>query len=182
MTQLPSQPTTTAGEGTWLCENNVAYFSPQEALLSSSELTLELSSGDEQSCHPGGSPNNYSTSPSPVSFPPSPLTTTDSLPSSMSIGYMGLAPTSSPSNVTSISIDGPYPNPLLDTNILEDLTLGNQRYTITAHAFNHSSAAPQPHSSQAIPLCGFDGMYTMIDRMTMTNRTLLMMASLLTPS
>ncbi|KAG0224425.1 hypothetical protein BGX31_008020 [Mortierella sp. GBA43] len=163
MTQRSAFPVTTS-QGTWInaplsdARSNMDYCS-QEGLISSSELTsLELSSGDEQSSQRCvSSPNNYSASPSPVPYTSSQLSTSEQLPSSMPFGFVSLEATSAPANVTSISIDGPYPNPL-DNDLIDGLAYNAQRYALTTHSFDQTTPmnSSRTHAAHAIAL-NFDG-------------------------
>ncbi|KAF9134798.1 hypothetical protein BGX30_011774 [Mortierella sp. GBA39] len=104
------------------------YFSQDDSLLTSNEMpSLDPPSGDEQSCMPQiSSPNSHPASPSPISFPPSPLVSGKIQQCSTPFAYLSLNattnnPTSSP---TSMPINVSYQNTLLDTSsLLDDLAL-----------------------------------------------------------
>ncbi|KAG0065503.1 hypothetical protein BGZ89_008274 [Linnemannia elongata] len=134
MAHIPGQ---IASHGThvWLEQPNLVdtqdvldYFSQDDSLLTSNEMpSLDPSSGDEQSCMPQiSSPNSHSASPSPMSFPPSPLVSGEIQQCSAPFAYLSLntttnsltsSPTSMPNNVA-------YQNTLLDTSsLLDDLAL-----------------------------------------------------------
>jgi len=154
MSPLPLQPTST---NTWfnapvLPDQNTLGYLTQDAMSRPEIASFDPSSGDEQP--QASTPHSFSGSPSPVSFPPSPITTTDSLPCSLSLGFMSLSATCSSANVTSIAIDGPYPNPLLD-----DLAPQGQHFIHTAHPFDPATTACSSATIPAVPATGFDGMY-----------------------
>ncbi|KAG0209692.1 hypothetical protein BGX28_010071 [Mortierella sp. GBA30] len=162
-------PTTSTSSGhTWLNATNLDdtqdaldYFSQPGSVLSSSEMpALDPSSGDEQSSIPHiSSPNNYSDTPSPVSYPPSPLTAASSQQSGLPLVYLGLSTTSSPSATAALSISGSYPNHLLNANVFENIGIDGRQYSLTVSALDQSLAANSPRLglTRTLPLTGYDG-------------------------
>ncbi|KAF9917106.1 hypothetical protein BX616_001927 [Lobosporangium transversale] len=120
-----------------------AFFS-QDCLLSSAELaSLDGSSGDEQACLPKmSSPNEFSSSPSPASFPPSPLVTAENQ-CSLPLAYLGISSTSLPTEVSSmpISFNGPYPDSLFDEHPLSQINLSSPSYQLTTHPHSQFTRA-----------------------------------------
>ncbi|KAF9927276.1 hypothetical protein FBU30_003352 [Linnemannia zychae] len=124
------------------------YFSQEDSLLASTEMpSLDTSSGDEQSCLPQvTSSNSYSASPSPISFPPSPLVSAEIQQCSAPFAYLNLSTTTAPSTLP-VSI--PYPNALLETAMIDDLAIRGQRYALTAQPIERSAVQQQqPSRSQ----------------------------------
>ncbi|KAG0314965.1 hypothetical protein BGZ97_008781 [Linnemannia gamsii] len=123
------------GTHAWLEQPNLVnaqdvldYFSQDDSLLTSNEMpSLDPSSGDEQSCMPQiSSPNSHSASPSPISFPPSPLVCGEiQQQCSAPFAYLNLnTPSSLTSSPASLPINVSYPTSLLDTSaLLDDLAL-----------------------------------------------------------
>ncbi|KAG0282465.1 hypothetical protein BGZ96_000461 [Linnemannia gamsii] len=89
--------------------------------------SLDPPSGDEQSCMPQiSSPNSHSASPSPISFPPSPLDCGEiQQQCSASFAYLNLNTTNGlTSNPASLPVNVSYSSTLLDTSdLLDDLAL-----------------------------------------------------------
>ncbi|KAG0077942.1 hypothetical protein BGZ90_006217 [Linnemannia elongata] len=153
MAHIPGQ---IASHGThvWLEQPNLVdtqdvldYFSQDDSLLTSNEMpSLDPSSGDEQSCMPQiSSPNSHSASPSPMSFPPSPLVSGEIQQCSAPFAYLSLntntnsltsSPTSMPNNVA-------YQNTLLDTSsLLDDLALRDLQSGLADQLCSKQFSAP----------------------------------------
>ncbi|KAF9147928.1 hypothetical protein BG015_010353 [Linnemannia schmuckeri] len=139
------------------------YFSQDDSLLASNEMpSLDPPSGDEQSCMPQiSSPNSHSASPSPISFPPSPLVSGEIQQCSAPFAYLSLNTSNSlASSSSSMPISVSYANTLLDTSsLLDDLALRSQRYTLTAQPFDHS-AVNHPSRSMLPRIAGVHGTTT----------------------
>ncbi|KAF9901671.1 hypothetical protein EC991_005803 [Linnemannia zychae] len=127
----------------WLDQVNTQdvldYFSQDESLLGSSEMpSLDPPSGDEQTCIPQiSSPNSHSASPSPISFPPSPLVSAEIQRCSAPFAYLNLNSTNITSSPASLPNNATYQNTLLEAAMLDDLAIRGQRYTLTAQPFDH---------------------------------------------
>ncbi|KAF9951172.1 hypothetical protein BGZ70_001103, partial [Mortierella alpina] len=158
---------TSAGTHSWINapsldnpQEALDYFSQPDSALTSAEMpSLDPSSGDEQSNLPQvSSPHNYADTPSPLSYPPSPLAAASSQQSGLPLVYLGLNTTSSPSSAAPLSFCGPYPNPLLQSNVFDDLGLNGGRYTLTTVAMDHSMAlnGSRPDLARSVPLGGYD--------------------------
>ncbi len=137
------------------------YFSQPDSTLTSAEMpSLDPCSGDEQGNLPQVcSPKNYADTPSPLSYPPSPLAAASSHQSGLPLVYLGLnTTTSSPSSAAPLSFCGPYPNPLLESHVFDDLSLNGGRYALTTAAMDHSMAlsSTRPDLARAVPLGGYD--------------------------
>ncbi|KAF9937339.1 hypothetical protein BGZ67_001382 [Mortierella alpina] len=136
------------------------YFSQPDSALSSAEMpSLDPCSGDEQCNLPQvSSPNNYADTPSPLSYPPSPLAAASSHQSGLPLVYLGLNTTSSPSSAAPLSFCSPYPNPLLESSVFDDLGLNSGRYALTTAAVDHSMAlnSARPDLARTAPLGGYD--------------------------
>lgn len=167
MAHIPGQ-IASHGAHAWLEQPSLAdtqdvldYFSQDDSLLTSNDMpSLDPSSGDEQSCMPQiSSPNSHSASPSPISFPPSPLVSGDIQQCSAPFAYLSLNTTTNnlTSSSTSMPINVSYQNTLLDTSsLLDDLALRGQRYTLTAQPFDHS-AVNHPSRSMLPRIAGVNG-------------------------
>jgi hypothetical protein len=107
------------------------------------------------------SPNSHSASPSPISFPPSPLVCGEiQQQCSAPFAYLNLnTPSSLTSSPASLPINVSYPTSLLDTSaLLDDLALRGQRYTLTAQPFDHSAVHNHPSSRSMLPrIAGVNG-------------------------
>ncbi|KAF9123201.1 hypothetical protein BGW39_009190 [Mortierella sp. 14UC] len=128
MAHIPGQ-VSSQGSRAWLDQVNTQdvldYFSQGDSLLGSSEMpSLDPPSGDEQTCMPQvSSPNSHSASPSPISFPPSPLVSADIQQCSAPFAYLSLNSTNVTSSPASLPINVSYQNTLLDAAMLDDLAI-----------------------------------------------------------
>ncbi|KAG0218801.1 hypothetical protein BGX33_005957 [Mortierella sp. NVP41] len=140
---------TSQGNHVWLEQPNLVetqdvldYFSQDELLTSNEMPSLDPSSGDEQSCLPQvSSPYSHSASPSPMSFPPSPLVTDIQQCSApfacLSLNTDSISIASSPASLP--INNGSFQNALLDAGMLDEFALTGQRYALTAQPFGHSA-------------------------------------------
>ncbi|KAF9436375.1 hypothetical protein BGZ76_004166 [Entomortierella beljakovae] len=99
----------------------LSYYANQGCLIPSTVIQQFDSISHHDQMHHSSSPSTYSASPSPTPFPPSPQ--------QLSI---------SPANLTSIPIDGPYPNPL-DVNLFGEISIHASQYSYDNHPFNQNN-------------------------------------------